>query len=191
MGGILGPGGFAGGAWAAAPGVAGTAAGKLAAQIQTDQQTAVRELEATYTKYALSPNEKDAYTAMLQSANPETTINKIPEIAHLMQDRIDAVQNKWNDGAPSDAYKPPRQILDDKARQSLVNIIGGEAHFRPLQAAAPPTPQTHAFDVAAWSKANPNGDVNAAITAAKAQNYRIINAPAGAGAAPGAAPQNP
>ena len=85
--------------------------------------------------------------------------------------------------------------MDDKARQSLVNIIGGEAHFRPLTTTAPPTqtppspptPQTHAFDVAAWSKANPNGDVNAAMAAAKAQNYRIINAPAG----PGAAPQNP
>ena len=181
MGGILGPGGFLSGAWAAAPGVAGTKAGQLAAQIQTDQQTAVRELEATYSKYALSPSEKDAYTAMLQSANPETIINKIPEIAHLMQDRMDAIQEKWNDGAPSDQYKPPRQILDDKARQSLVNIIGGEAHFRPLMTTAPPTqtppspptPQTHTFSKSAYLKANPQGDVNAAAQAATSAGYQV------------------
>jgi hypothetical protein len=36
-----------------------------------------------------------------------------------------------------------------------------------------PTPQSHSFDPAAWQKANPTGDVNAAIAAAKQQGYQV------------------
>jgi len=36
-----------------------------------------------------------------------------------------------------------------------------------------PAPQSHVFDPQAWQKANPRGDVNAAIAAAKQQGYEV------------------
>ena len=38
---------------------------------------------------------------------------------------------------------------------------------------AQPAPQTHVFDPAAWKAKNPQGDVNAAIAAAKQQGYEV------------------
>ncbi len=36
------------------------------------------------------------------------------------------------------------------------------------------TPDTHTFSASAWQAANPKGNVNAAINAAKAQNYQVV-----------------
>lgn len=197
LGGMLGPGGILQSAVSKmAP---GTDAGKIAAQLKVDQENTTQELERTYTKYALSPQEKDHYMGMLQSVSPGEILNTIPEIASLVQRKFDSVQTKWNDGAPSDAFKPPRQILNNEARNSLTSILGDQSHFRPVGAVAPPsqnppnagagaTPQP--WDARRWAQANPNGDVNAAIAFAKSKGYNVVNAPT-AQPMQGATPQNP
>jgi len=40
---------------------------------------------------------------------------------------------------------------------------------------AQPQPQTHVFSKSAWLRSNPNGDINAAVQQAQAQNYQVVN----------------
>lgn len=93
----------------------------------------------------------------------------IKEASHLVGEKIDEWQDLWDRGAPSDVYKPKFPDVSAEAKRARAALDPTYA----TQVNAKPTPQTHVFDPQAWAKANPNGDVNAAIEAAKAQGYAI------------------
>lgn len=70
----------------------------------------------------------------------------------------------------------------DAAKNSLGNLasagkprgINGQPYvYGTKPSAQQPSPQTHIFNPTAWKAANPNGDVNAAIAAAKQQGYQV------------------
>lgn len=102
--------------------------------------------------------------------------------AKSMGDKFDSYEQTWTNAAPSKAYEAQMPGVDEKAiearaaldpayRQRIVAQQAPAPAAVPI-AAAPPA--THVFSPSAWKRANPNGDVNAAIAAAKAQKYTVV-----------------
>ena len=98
--------------------------------------------------------------------------------AKSMGDRFDSLEQTWRNGSPSHGYRPNMPNVSEEAINARANldpvyrqrIAAGQP--APQKAAAP-APATHVFSPSAWQRANPQGDVNAAIQAAKAQNFTV------------------
>ena len=86
--------------------------------------------------------------------------------AQSMGDKLDAFQQQWQNAAPSKAYEAPMPGISPKALAARQALAGESS-------ASSPTPQSHVFSASAWQRANPKGDINAAIQAAKSQNYQV------------------
>jgi hypothetical protein len=93
----------------------------------------------------------------------------IQEQAKSLSDRYSNIEQQWKEGAPSAVYEAQMPQISAQAKQARASLDPRYAQ----EAKANPTPQTHVFNPALWQKANPNGDVNAAIAAAKQQGFAI------------------
>lgn len=102
--------------------------------------------------------------------------------AKSMGDKFDSYEKTWTNAAPSKGYEAPMPGVDDKAIEARAALDPAYrqrvvAQQAPAPAAVPNAaapPATHVFSPTAWKKANPNGDVNQAIAAAKAQKYTVV-----------------
>lgn len=110
---------------------------------------------------------------------------RIAEVTRRLHDRIEESQTKLQSAAPSSAAKVPVLISPQAADAYDYIQSGGKTQNQnqpqaQSQTQAPPQQQqadnvtTHRFNPQAWAKANPNGDVNAAIAAAKAKGYEVV-----------------
>jgi hypothetical protein len=126
----------------------------------------------------------------------------ITEQSKSMGDKFDEYEAQWRRAAPSSAYLPlmpqlseeskqARAGLDPKYKQRLVEeekakaaqpapvkppVIGQPQASSEPAIEQPLAPiRTHAFSKSAWLRANPNGDINAAVTAATAQQMPVID----------------
>ena len=59
-------------------------------------------------------------------------------------------------------------------RAGTVHTAPGRNKSTPQGAPPPPPPTSHAFSAGAWQRANSNGDINAAVAAAKQQGYTVV-----------------
>ena len=92
------------------------------------------------------------------------------------------LQAKWNQTLAD--YDPKGTLQHAEPPQQMSpagNQLPAAAQQRPagvapppISPAAPPHPATHTFSIAAWQRANPKGDPNAAKTAAAQQGFKVV-----------------
>lgn len=108
----------------------------------------------------------------LTSTLPGNRQAAIETQAQSMGDKLDSFQQQWENAAPSKNYQAPMPGISQKAITARAAL---DPKFKASQGSAgTPAPQTHIFSVKAWQQANPKGDANAAINAAKQQGYQVI-----------------
>ena len=107
----------------------------------------------------------EGYKSTLMTTLPGHREAAIRTQAQSMADRLANYEQAWKNAAPSRAYEKPMPNMSEKAKQALQALLGGSAS---------PAPHTHVFSVAAWKRANPSGDANAAKAAAEQQGYQVI-----------------
>jgi len=126
-------------------------------------------------------------------AGDEALMEKYFELAkpssgfRMTQAQIEMLQKSrdWMGGLAArskHAFTPEAPWFSDTQRQQIVDTMnllgqsrqrGGQQGSQPGGGQTKPTPQTHAFSLSAWQKANPKGDVNAAKAAAQAAGYQV------------------
>ena len=87
--------------------------------------------------------------------------------AKSMGDKLDAYEQQWKNAAPSASYQAPLPQINEESKAARA-ALDPDYRQRYQQ------PQTHQFSLSAWQKANPQGDINAAKTAAQQQGYTIV-----------------
>jgi hypothetical protein len=116
----------------------------------------------------------------LASNLPGTRDAGITTQAGSMADRLDNYAQKWQNAAPSEAYEAQMPGISPRAKQAWATLDpkyqtrAAAQIFSKQPAQQAPNAATHSFSVSAWQKANPQGDVNAAKTAAQAQHLDVI-----------------
>jgi hypothetical protein len=75
-----------------------------------------------------------------------------------------------------DAYTHQKEVTHARNLGSLADVYGIQLspQAAALAAKAAPSPASHVFNAAEWLKANPKGDMNAAIQQAQSQGFQII-----------------
>lgn len=93
------------------------------------------------------------------------------------EDARKALLNGFKNGpqATQQAIAAARESLSNLASAGKPRGINGQPYvYKEQQPATAPQPASHSFSPSAWKAANPTGDVNAAIAAAKAQGYPVV-----------------
>lgn len=119
----------------------------------------------------------DSIKSTLTATLPGNRQRAIETQAKSMGDKFDSYEQTWKNAAPSKAYEAPMPQVNQKAidaRAALDPAYRARLVTAAQPAPPPPQPASHAFSPTAWSRANPGGDVNAAIAAAKAQGYPVV-----------------
>lgn len=113
------------------------------------------------------------YNLWQKNYNAESITAKTPSQKAAVEAKYAGQQNdlqaKWNQTLSD--YDPNGTLQHGGAPQQT--SPAGVAP-PPISPAAPPHPATHTFSVAAWQKANPKGDANAAKAAATQQGFRVV-----------------
>jgi len=153
--------------WSTIPGLKSLSAlsGGEAARLNSDKQAVATELSKAYAAGQISEGEIKEWNKRLDVWSPAELKSNITEIGGLLEGKLSAYQNQWENGMPTGAVTPI-QIISPAARGALDHIGGKTAQGNP-------TPQSHVFDSKAWAAANPGKDVTAAIGAAKQQGYEV------------------
>jgi hypothetical protein len=103
--------------------------------------------------------------------------------AQSMGKKFDNYEQTWRNAAPSDAYEKPMPGISEEAKEARAALdpqykqrLVAEQQGQPTQpgAAKPAAASAPQFSPSAWKSANPSGDVNAAIAAAKKQGYTVV-----------------
>jgi hypothetical protein len=132
-------------------------------QLQLDNQLVSTELAKAVSNGQMTEGEKNQIMGSISGMTVGSYQTRIKEAVQLMNGKLEAYQQQWQNGMPTGVVTPVK-IVSDQAQQTM-NRISGQ----------PSQPQTHSFSVSAWQKANPNGDVNAAKAAAQQQGYSVVN----------------
>ncbi len=123
----------------------------------------------------LTVDESNKIQSGMTSARQSVRDAALHETMDLLGGKARAVFQKYKTGTGQDL--PVNQFFDPHTQQNLVKygIVDSSAPSGGQSQAgnATPAPQTHLFSASAWLRANPKGDVNAAIAAAKQQNYQV------------------
>lgn len=122
----------------------------------------------------------DAIKRTLTSTLPGTRDAAIRTQAQSMGDKLDAYEQQWHNAAPSAAYQAPMPGISNEAKEARAALDPAYRARRVAQAggaqqqqkAAPP--ETHAFSLSAWQRANPGGNAAAAQAAAKQAGYNVV-----------------
>jgi hypothetical protein len=91
----------------------------------------------------------------------------ITEQARAMTEKFNSLQTSWDNASPRDSFRPPMPNVTDDAKTAMQKIVPEFVAKNPQFAPA------QAWSASAWQKTNPNGDVNAAIQAAKAAGHKV------------------
>lgn len=90
----------------------------------------------------------------------------------IMQKMGDMININMNTDQFKGAESAIRDVMTQYAQQGGRMTVG--QYKQQLQQPQTVTPQSHAFSVSAWQRANPNGDVNAAKAAAQQQGFQVV-----------------
>jgi hypothetical protein len=146
-------------AWTKYQNKANTVSTELARFYGTETIPGIGNIHETLTS-TLPGNRHAAITTQVQS----------------LGDKLDAYGQAWKNAAPSPIYEAQMPDVDEgaKAARAALDPKYAARFEQQKTAQAAPQPASHAFSPSAWSKANPGGDVNAAIAAAKAQGFPVV-----------------
>lgn len=150
----------------------------------TDANAVTSELSALFKGTgAATDQEIKAWREQLStSESPQQLWDGVRKAITLMGGRMQALNNKWNEG-----MKSPRafQLLSPESQKILQQLnatsliaMDQEGMSRTGHPAQPPAqadPQTHVFSKGAWQKSHPGQDVNAAVAAAVQQKYQVVD----------------
>jgi hypothetical protein len=99
----------------------------------------------------------------------------LKETVNLLGGRVRATMQRYKTAAQQDL--PVQEFFDqptqDRLKRYGIAEAGGPAPAPAPGGGGPPSP--HVFSKAAWLKANPGGDVNAAAAAATQQKYQVVD----------------
>jgi hypothetical protein len=87
------------------------------AKIQAEQEVA-----AIYSKNAVTDDEHKRIEQEFKTTSPKDLQNSVGEILGLLRSKQDALNRRWEDGAPSPSYQPPIRIVSPEAQGSLDRI---------------------------------------------------------------------
>ncbi len=125
----------------------------------------------------LAEHEGERISSGMTSARQAVRDAALQETMGLLGGRTRALFQKYQNSTGQ--ALPVNEFFDSKSQQRLQKYglledgATGGSQSQGAAAAAAPAPQTHIFSASAWQRANPKGDVNAAIAAAKQQNYQV------------------
>jgi hypothetical protein len=115
-------------------------------QLDLDKQLVSTEMAKAVSNGQMTEGEKNQIMGSISGLTVGSYQTRIKEAVTLLQGKLDAYQQQWNNGMPSHAVSQV-QIVSPKAQQTLQRISGG--------AAAPTTPAPVAgFDPTKFPKAN-------------------------------------
>lgn len=146
-------------------------------QFHKDVNAVAGELSQLFKGTGATDKEIESWKKDMSAAQTPAQIRTgINEALKLMGGRYDALENQYTTGMgrPRDF-----QMLSPHSQKILSNLgatdlVQKDVNVPQQQSAQPAAPTAHNFSPSAWKAANPNGDVNAAIAAAKKQGYTVI-----------------
>lgn len=95
----------------------------------------------------------------------------IQNAGDILAGKMTETKQRWQNGQVRPSYQPPMPSISPTAEANAEYLKSG-GNPAALQK---PAPESHDFNLAAWSKANPGKDVNAAAAAAKAKGFNVVN----------------
>lgn len=107
----------------------------------------------------------------IKSRNPAVRKSALENAATIIEGRRTELQQKWQNGQVRPSYQPPMPSISPTAEANFAYLKSG-GNPAALQK---PAPVSHDFNPTTWATANPGKDVNAAIAAAKAKGYNVVN----------------
>ena len=108
-----------------------------AIDVNTIRTQGAQELASIYATGAVTDQQHKEFAKELDSWSAPELKGTLYTIAQLLEKRIGAMDNQWQEGLPSPHWRPKRAIVDADATNALNNIISKHEGKGPVAPSAP------------------------------------------------------
>ena len=99
-----------------------------AVAVKIARQQATQELAAAYATGAVTDQQHKSFEEELNTSSPYELRKSIKDISELLESKLSALQDKWEEGAPSPRFKPKHPIVSPTAQAALDRIKSDTDH---------------------------------------------------------------